>query len=320
MDDRPVRGKHGQRVSAGGQGNGRVGDNQPVKAGTILATIDSRDAEIALKEAEADLLKAGAQLDGYKAAVIQQLASVDSAKADVVNAEAGLDFAKQEAKRYKDLMASGAGTTQRAQQTDSDLRQRIAMLAKMRASLDASQKQVTTYEALASSARASIAGAEAKVDQAKLNLSYTTIVAPVDGVVGDRAVRIGQLVQAGAGLLTIVPMGEDIYLVANFKETQLGHMLAGQPVAFTVDAFDDHVFHGAVDSFSPGTGAQFALLPPENATGNFTKIVQRVPVKIRLAAGDPLLARLRPGLSVEAIVDVRDDATATGTIKAAARR
>ncbi len=107
------------------------------------------------------------------------------------------------------------------------------------------------------------------------------------------------------GLLTVVPMGRDIYLVANFKETQLGHMAMGQPVGFTVDAFGDHAFHGTVESFSPGTGAQFALLPPENATGNFTKVVQRVPVKIRLAGDDPLLARLRPGLSVEATVETR---------------
>ena len=300
--------------------NVRVGDNQAVHAGDILALIDSRDAEISLKEAEADLQKSRAQLDGYQAAVIQQLASVESAKADVVNAQAGLDFAVQEAKRYGDLVATGAGTTQRAQQTDADLRQRRATLAKNRAALDASQKQVKTYEALASSASAAIDGSQAKVDGAKLNLSYTTITAPVDGVVGDRAIRVGQLVQTGTGLMTVVPMGRDIYLVANFKETQLGHMVPGQPVSFTVDAFDDHVFHGTLDSFSPGTGAQFALLPPENATGNFTKVVQRVPVKIRLTGEDPLLARLRPGLSVEATVDVRDDPLATGTIRSAAAR
>ena len=300
--------------------NVRVGDNQAVHAGDILALIDSRDAEISLKEAEADLQKSRAQLDGYQAAVIQQLASVESAKADVVNAEAGLAFAEQEAKRYGDLVATGAGTTQRAQQTDADLRQRRATLAKNRAALDASRKQVKTYEALASSASAAIDGSQAKVDGAKLNLSYTTITAPVDGVVGDRAIRVGQLVQTGTGLMTVVPMGRDIYLVANFKETQLGHMVPGQPVSFTVDAFDDHVFHGTLDSFSPGTGAQFALLPPENATGNFTKVVQRVPVKIRLTGEDPLLARLRPGLSVEATVDVRDDPLATGTIRSAAAR
>ena len=209
-----------------------------------------------------------------------------SAQADIVNAEAGLAFSTQEAKRYADLLTSGAGTSQRAQQTDADLRQHRATLDKDRAALDAAQKQVHTYEALAASAVAGIASAQAKLDGAELNLGYATVRAPVDGVVGDRSVRVGQMVQSGMGLLTVVPMGRDIYLVANFKETQLGDMAVGQPVEFTVDAFGDHAFRGTVDSFSPGTGAQFALLPPENATGNFTKVVQRVPVKIRLATDD----------------------------------
>ncbi|MCW6512883.1 HlyD family secretion protein [Lichenifustis flavocetrariae] len=292
---------------AGFVANVFVADNQPVRTGDVLAAIDDRDYRIAIAEAQADLEKANAQLDGYRAAVVQQQAQVESAKADVTNAEAGLTFADQEAKRYGDLLASGAGTSQRAQQTQSDLLQRTATLAKNRAALDAAQKQVTTYGALAKSALAAIAGAQAKLDEANLNLSYTTIRAPIDGVVGDRSLRVGQLVQAGTGLLTVVPTGRDIYLLANFKETQIGDMAQGQPVAFTVDAFGSHVFHGRVESFSPGTGAQFALLPPENATGNFTKVVQRVPVKISVA-DDPLLARLRPGLSVEATVETRSDA------------
>ncbi|MFC6742527.1 HlyD family efflux transporter periplasmic adaptor subunit [Methylobacterium tardum] len=140
----------------------------------------------------------------------------------------------------------------------------------------------------------------------KLDLSYTTIVAPIDGVAGDRALRIGQVVSPGTGLLTLVPMGRDIYLVANFKETQTGHMVEGERVTFTVDAFGDHEFQGRIESFSPGTGSQFALLPPENATGNFTKVVQRVPVRVALDPADPLVARLRPGLSVEATVHTAD--------------
>ena len=282
-----------------------VGDNQAVHAGDVVATIDDRDARIGVEGARAELAKARAQRDGYAAAVVQQLATIASNKADVANAEAGLGFATQEAKRYADLLTSGAGTSQRAQQTDADLRQHRATLDKDRAALDAAQKQVKTYEALSASADAGIASAQAKLDQAELSLGYTVVRAPVDGVVGDRSVRVGQMVQAGMGLLTVVPMGRDIYLVANFKETQLGAMKAGQPVDFTVDAFGSHAFHGTVDSFSPGTGAQFALLPPENATGNFTKVVQRVPVKIRLA-DDALLDRLRPGLSVEATVETRD--------------
>jgi membrane fusion protein (multidrug efflux system) len=273
-------------------------DNQPVKAGDVLATIDNRDYKIAVAGAQADLDKAKAQFDGYKAAVVQQQAQVASSQADVSNAEAGLTFASQEARRYQDLLTTGAGTSQRAQQTQSALLQGTATLDKNRAALDAAQKQVTTFETLAKSAYAGIASSQAKLDQAELNLSYTTIRSPIDGVVGDRSLRVGQLVQAGTGLLTVVPMGGDIYLIANFKETQLGHMNRGQPVEFTVDAFGDHVFRGTVESFSPGTGAQFALLPPENATGNFTKVVQRVPVKIVLDGNDPYLSRLRPGLSV----------------------
>jgi membrane fusion protein, multidrug efflux system len=282
-----------------------VRDNQPVKAGDVLATIDDADHKVAIAEAQADLDKAVAQLEGYKAAVVQQQAQVETSRADIINAEAALTFAQQEAARSEDLLSRGAGTTQRAQQTRSDLVQRQGTLTKSRSALIAAEKQVVTYEALAKSAIATIAGAQAKLDQAKLNLSYTTIRAPIDGVIGDRSVRPGQLVQAGINLLTVVPMGRDIYLVANFKETQIGRMSQGQPVSFTVDAFGNHEFRGKVESFSPGTGAQFALLPPENATGNFTKVVQRIPVRIRLA-DDPLLAQLRPGLSVEATVETRD--------------
>jgi membrane fusion protein, multidrug efflux system len=282
-----------------------VRDNQPVRAGDVLATIDDADYKVAIAEAQADLDKAEAQLEGYKAAVVQQQAQVETSRADIMNAEAALTYAQQEAARSEDLLSRGAGTTQRAQQTRSDLLQRQGTLSKSRSALIAAEKQVVTYEALAKSAFATIAGAQAKLDQAKLNLGHTTIRSPIDGVIGDRSVRTGQLVQAGVNLLTVVPMGRDIYLVANFKETQIGRMTQGQPVSFTVDAFGNHEFRGKVESFSPGTGAQFALLPPENATGNFTKVVQRIPVRIRLA-DDPLLAQLRPGLSVEATVETRD--------------
>jgi membrane fusion protein, multidrug efflux system len=282
-----------------------VRDNQPVGAGDVLATIDDADYKVAIAEAQADLDKAEAQLEGYKAAVVQQQAQVETSRADIINAEAALTYAQQEAARSEDLLSRGAGTTQRAQQTRSDLLQRQGTLTKSRSALIAAEKQVVTYEALAKSAFATIAGAQAKLEQAKLNLAHTTIRSPIDGVVGDRSVRTGQLVQAGVNLLTVVPMGHDIYLVANFKETQIGRMTQGQPVSFTVDAFGNHEFRGKVESFSPGTGAQFALLPPENATGNFTKVVQRIPVRIRLA-DDPLLAQLRPGLSVEATVETRD--------------
>ncbi len=276
-----------------------VADNQPVKVGDVLARIDDRDYQIALTMAEADEQKAQANLLGVGAAIVQQGAQIDVARANVDDAQAAFSFAGQESTRYRSLLQTGSGTLQRQQQTDMDLRQKQAALTKDRASLDSATKQVESLKALEAGMAAALAGAKAKVEQARLNLTYTTITAPVAGVVGDRSLRIGQFVAAGSNMLTVVPMGPDIYLVANLKETQVGDVSAGQPAAFTIDAFGSHDFHGRVASFSPGTGSQFALLPPENATGNFTKIAQRVPVRITLDPGDPLISRLRPGLSAD---------------------
>src|ERR1019366_2377156 len=282
-----------------------ISDNQPVKAGQLLARIDDRDFRVALLQSQADLDKARASLDGVASALIQQQAKIEEAKADVANFTAALNFATEEETRYSNLLQRGAGTVQRSHQATSDLRQKQAALDKAKAGYDAAQKQTEGLRSLEAAARASLQRSEINLEQAKLNLEYTTISAPIDGVVGDRALRKGQLVQPGSNLLTLVPMGKAIYLIANFKETQVGVMVEGQAVTFTVDAFDDHVFRGRIDSFAPGTGAHFALLPPENATGNFTKIVQRVPVKIVLDDSDPLIQRLRPGLSAEASVDTR---------------
>jgi membrane fusion protein (multidrug efflux system) len=277
-----------------------------MKAGQILARIDDRDFRVAYLQSKADLDKARASLEGVASALIQQEARIEEAKADVDHATAALTFAAEEQKRYEDLMGRGAGTIQRSHQADADLQQKKAALDKAKASYEAAQKQTDGLKSLEGAARASLERSEINLEQAKLNLDYTTITAPIDGVVGDRALRKGQLVQPGTNLLTLVPMGKSIYLVANFKETQLGEMVEGQAATFTVDAFTNHIFHGSIESFAPGTGAQFALLPPENATGNFTKIVQRVPVKIILDDHDPLIARLRPGLSAEAVIDTRD--------------
>jgi membrane fusion protein (multidrug efflux system) len=283
-----------------------VGDNQPVKAGDVIARLDDREYKIMLKQAEAEVEKDRAQILGVAAAIIQQKAQIESSRAEVANTEAALTFSQQEYTRYQNLLQTGSGTVQRQQQADSDLRQRHAARDKATASLDAAAKQIDSLKALEASARASLEGAQAKVEQATLNLTYTTITAPVDGVVGDRSLRVGQFVSAGTGLLAVVPMGRDIYLVANFKETQTGRMVEGERVTFTVDAFGDHEFQGRIESFSPGTGSQFALLPPENATGNFTKVVQRVPVRVALDDTDPMLGRLRSGLSVEATVHTQN--------------
>ncbi len=297
-----------------------VEDNQPVKVGDVLARIDDRDYQIALTMAEADEQKAEANVLGVSAAITQQGAQIEVARANVDDAQAALSFAGQESARYRNLLQTGSGTLQRQQQTDMDLRQKQAALTKNRASLDSAVKQVESLKALEGGMVAALAGAKAKVEQARLNLTYTTITAPIAGVVGDRSLRVGQFVVAGSNMLTVVPTGADIYLVANLKETQVGDVTVGQPAAFTIDAFGSHEFHGLVASFSPGTGSQFALLPPENATGNFTKIAQRVPVKITLDSSDPLIARLRPGLSADVRIWTKHEDGGAAAMSAEAER
>ncbi len=284
-----------------------VGDNQAVHRGDMLALIDDREYRVALASAQADAEKTQADLDGVGAALAEQQAQVESVRADLDNAVAALTFAQEEFSRYQNLLQTGAGSVQRQQQAQAELRQRQAARDKAQAALDAARKQIESLKAKQAGARATLDAARARVEQARLNLDYTKIVAPIDGVVGDRALRAGQFVTPGANLLTIVPMGADIYLVANFKETQTAAMNVGQDVSFTLDAFGNHEFKGRVESFAPGTGAQFALLPPENATGNFTKIVQRIPVRIALDASDPLIDRIRPGLSAEATVNTKPE-------------
>ncbi|MCJ2136054.1 HlyD family secretion protein, partial [Methylobacterium sp. J-026] len=217
-----------------------VGDNQSVKARDTIARLDDREYQVSLKQAEADVEKSRAQLLGTAAAILQQQAQVQSSQAEVENTDAALDFAGKEYTRYQNLLQTGSGTAQRQQQAESDLRQKRAAHDKAIASLEAAKKQVESLKALEGSARATLEGSQAKVEQAKLTLSYTTVTAPIDGVAGDRSLRVGQFVSAGTGLLTLVPMGRDIYLVANFKETQTGHMVEGQRVSFTVDALGDH--------------------------------------------------------------------------------
>jgi len=269
----------------------KVQDNQRVKAGDVLARIDPRDYQTALDSATADLESARATAANIDAQLEEQQSTIAQAQAAVV-------FSEQERKRYADLARTGVGTAQRQQQTEADLAQRRAALSAAKAHVDVLQTQRRQAEA-------AIAAKTAALEQAKINLDQTTLTAPVDGVVGDRTVRQGQLVQAGTRLMSVVPT-QNIYLVANFKETQTGRMAPGQTVTIAIDSYPDHPIKGTVDSLAPGTGAQFALLPPENATGNFTKIVQRVPVKILLDAKNPLTSRLRPGLSVTATVDIHE--------------
>jgi membrane fusion protein (multidrug efflux system) len=281
-----------------------VQDNQSVHKGDVLAHIDPRDYQTAADSAAADLDSAKATAANIDAMLKEQQSTIDQAQAAVEADQAAIAFSQQEQQRYADLARTGAGSAQRNQQAQSDFAQKKAMLDRDRAALQASQAHVGVLQTQRRQAEATIAAKDAALAQARLNLEQTTLIAPVDGVVGDRTVRQGQFVQAGAKLMSVVPT-DRVYLVANFKETQTGGMQPGQNVEVSLDTFPGHDIAGTVDSLAPGTGAQFALLPPENATGNFTKIVQRVPVKILLDAKDPLVKRIRPGLSATVTVDIR---------------
>jgi membrane fusion protein (multidrug efflux system) len=280
-----------------------VGDNQPVKAGQLLARIDDRDFRTALDQAQADVAASEAAVRNLDAQIALQQPIIEQGTADVAAAEANLKFAQQERARYDDLMKTGAGTIQRAQQTDAALREKIAQLQHGKSALLAAERKVDVLTTERAKAVAQLDRARAMAQQAALNLSYTAVTAPVDGTVGARALRVGQFVQAGTQLMAVVPL-DAVYVVANFKETQLTYVRNGQPVEISVDGFHKTRLRGHVDSLSPASGLEFALLPPDNATGNFTKIVQRVPVKIALDDRG-LTGLLRPGMSAEPTVDTK---------------
>jgi membrane fusion protein, multidrug efflux system len=280
-----------------------VNDNQPVTAGQLLAKIDDRDFRAALSQARADVAAAEAAVRNLDAQIALQQPIIEQGTADIAAAEANLKFAQEEQARYDGLMKTGSGTVQRAQQTDAALRASSAQLQHARSGLLAAERKVDVLTTQRSQAFAQRDRAHATEQQAALNLSYTAVTAPVDGTVGARALRVGQFVQAGTQLMAVVPL-DAVYVVANFKETQLAHVRSGQPVELTIDGFHGTRLRGHVDSLSPASGLEFALLPPDNATGNFTKIVQRVPVKIVLDDNN-LAGLLRPGMSAEPTVNTK---------------
>ena len=280
-----------------------VSDNQPVKSGQLLARIDDRDFRTALNQAHADVAGSQAAVRNLDAQIALQEPVIEQGTADVAAAEATLQFAQQEQTRYDGLMKSGSGTVQRAQQTDAELREKTAQLQHGKSGLLAAQKKVDVLTTERAKAVAQLDHARAVEAQAALNLSYTEISAPVDGTVGARTLRVGQFVQAGTQLMAVVPL-DAVYVVANFKETQLTNVRNGQPVEIEIDSFHGTRLRGHVDSLSPASGLEFALLPPDNATGNFTKIVQRVPVKIVLD-DHSLTGLLRPGMSAEPTINTK---------------
>jgi len=280
-----------------------VNDNQPVTAGQLLAKIDDRDFRAALSQAEADVAAAEAAVRNLDAQIALQQPIIEQGTADIAAADANLKFAREEQARYDGLMKTGSGTVQRAQQTEAALRASSAQLQHAWSGLLAAERKVDVLATQRAQAVAQRDRARAMEQQAALNLSYTAVTAPVDGTVGARSLRVGQFVQAGTQLMAVVPL-DAVYVVANFKETQLTHVRRGQPVELTIDGFHGTKLKGRVDSLSPASGLEFALLPPDNATGNFTKIVQRVAVKIVLD-DHKLAGLLRPGMSAEPTVDTK---------------
>jgi len=281
-----------------------VVDNQEVKAGQPLVRIDTRQYEAVLKQAHATIDAREADVQRALASLSEQHAMTQQSDAQLSNARTDASFAGLEVERYEPLAQSGADTEEHLAKLRNDHQQALgAMRASLAASL-ASQKSVASGEAQLSQARAQLEVAKENAREAQLDFDDTVVKSSIDGRVGDRTVRVGQYVQPGTRMMSIVPT-HDIYLRANFKETQIKLMRVGQPAELHVDALPDLDVAGTVESFSPGTGAQFALLPPENATGNFTKIVQRVPVRIRVKASDSVSKLLLPGLSVTVQVDTR---------------
>jgi len=286
-----------------------VQDDQPVRAGEVLARIDDRDFRAGLGQAQADVQAAQAEVADLHAQLAQQDTLIARARASVAASEAALDLASINRVRFRQMASIGFGSQQQSQEADAQARERTADLSREQAALATAREQVNVLQAKLAQAQALEDRSQAIARRAALDLGYTTIIAPIDGVVAARTVRLGQYVQAGTQLTALVPLRE-VYVTANFKETQLTRVRAGEPVRLRVDTFPGAYLRGCVDSLAPASGLEFSLLPPDNATGNFTKIVQRIPVKIVLDSRQTLIGNLRPGMSVEASIDTKSGAAA----------
>jgi membrane fusion protein (multidrug efflux system) len=278
-----------------------VDDNQVVHKGQLLAQIDDRDYLAAEASAQANVSAAQATIDNVSASIAQQQSLIDQASASLASARAGYVFAHADSARYTDLASHGAGSLQNAQQARSRVDTAQADVERNEAGLKAAKQQIVVLQTQREKAGAALQHAQAALDTARLNLSWTRIVAPIDGMVGQRAVRVGAYVTPGSPLLAVVPL-QQAYVLANFQETQLTEVRPGQAADIRVDTFPGVVLHGTVESLAPATGVTFAAIAPDNATGNFTKVVQRIPVKIVLQPGQRALDSLRAGMSVEATI------------------
>ncbi len=292
-----------------------VRDNQQVRAGDPLIRIDPRDYRAQAAQSQAQIDVALASAEGVRAQIREQQAAIEQARAQLTVAQTAYAFARDQVARYTPLAASGAETGEKLSQLRDQANQAAAQVANARAALTSAQRRVGTLQAQVSQALSQGEAAKAQLDAAQVNVGSTIIRAATNGRIGNKTVQPGQFIQPGTRLMSIVPV-EKIYIAANFKETQMGLMRPGQPVEIDVDAISAVPLRGHVESVSPGTGAQFSLLPPQNATGNFTKIVQRVPVRISIDAGPQTRAVLVPGMSVSVSVDTRG---AKGSLQAIKR-
>jgi membrane fusion protein (multidrug efflux system) len=281
--------------------NVAVSDFQQVQARDLLVDIEDDDYRARVAQAEADLAGAEAAIENLKALKAQQHAKIAEAENVIQATQADVDRSKLEAARQRALLADHYSTPQRLEQAVADEKRFEATLLRNRAELDAERREMAVLDTQESQLRAELKAKRAMLALANITLGYTRISAPVDGMVGERGVRAGQYVRPGTQVLSIVPL-DTVWVVANYKETQLTRIAPGQPASITVDSFPGVVIGGHVDSIAPASGSQFSLLPPDNATGNFTKVLQRIPVKIVLDSGHPLTGRLRPGMSVIATI------------------
>jgi len=281
-----------------------VNDFQQVKEGDLLIEIEDDDYRARLKQAEAELAGAEAAIENLKSRKALQHTQIVEAQ-DAINAtQADVDRTHKEAVRQRALLASTFGTPQKVEQAVADEKRFGANLARSEAVLAAAQRQMAVLDTEESQLRAAAKAKQAGFELAKIELGYTRITAPIDGMVSERGVRAGQYVHDGTQVISVVPL-HNVWVIANYKETQLTHVKISQRAEITIDTFPGIVVTRRVDSVSPASGSQFTLLPPDNATGNFTKVVQRIPVKITLDPSHPLDGRLRPGMSV--IATIRTD-------------
>ncbi|HGM4725825.1 TPA: HlyD family secretion protein [Serratia marcescens] len=285
-----------------------VKDNQWVKQGELLAVIDPREFNVALAQATAQEQSARARQDDARANLTRQSALIAAAQAERQAAQAELAFARQEQNRYQRMASSGAGSQQAAQQATTRVRTLSANVAQAEATLKAAKNMEQVLQAKLADSDAELMLAQAKKAMAELNLSYTRITAPIGGVVGKKSLRVGEFVKPGDALLAIVPQ-DKLYIIANYQETQLENIAHGQSVDIHIDTFPGQTLKGQVDSIAPASGVSFSAVAPENATGNFTKIVQRIPVKIVFDINKEhaaLLSALRVGMSADVSINTLD--------------